>query len=474
MTSKEMEERSGVARANIRYYEAEGLLSPRRAKNGYRDYREEDLLALEKIKLLRRLGVTVEELRALCSGSEALPAVLERRLTELGKERQTLRRVEEVCGAMRNESFETLDAERYLQALDAPEEGPEVPDLPEEDALPTVCSVPRRLLARLADFYLCVALFVLPAALCGVNMKAVEGGAFLTRLAAIALMALLEPLCLHAFAATPGKALMGLRITRADGTKLSWLEGFERFCSLHWDGLGLFLPIWHWVQLYRSGMRCSEGEPQPWDRRFAYRMKGSPLACGLAFAAAAGGFIGCDKLLSGIASLPPNRGALTVAEFAENYNRQADYLNVPVMRLDENGRFTREQDDNSVVINITDWEDTALDYTLQDDRITAVTYTGTGESRSGGLLELPRDTMMLLASAFLWAREDAPLLAEPRVAFLEEMAGRGMEDYTLSDCGVTVALNLEYTGYRALEEYLFLEEGEAGHAAFTFTMTLEE
>ena len=121
MTSKEMEERSGVARANIRYYEAEGLLSPRRAKNGYRDYREEDLLVLEKIKLLRRLGVTVEELRALCSGSEALPAVLERRLTELGKERQTLRRVEEVCGAMRNESFETLDAERYLQALDAPE-----------------------------------------------------------------------------------------------------------------------------------------------------------------------------------------------------------------------------------------------------------------------------------------------------------------------------------------------------------------
>ena len=38
MTSKEMEARSGVARANIRYYEAEGLLHPDRAKNGYRDY----------------------------------------------------------------------------------------------------------------------------------------------------------------------------------------------------------------------------------------------------------------------------------------------------------------------------------------------------------------------------------------------------------------------------------------------------
>ena len=64
MTSKEMEARSGVPRANIRYYEAEGLLAPARSGNGYRDYSEEDLRTLEKIKLLRRLGVTIEALRA--------------------------------------------------------------------------------------------------------------------------------------------------------------------------------------------------------------------------------------------------------------------------------------------------------------------------------------------------------------------------------------------------------------------------
>ena len=40
MTSKEMEARSGVPRANIRYYEAEGLLAPARSGNGYRDYSE--------------------------------------------------------------------------------------------------------------------------------------------------------------------------------------------------------------------------------------------------------------------------------------------------------------------------------------------------------------------------------------------------------------------------------------------------
>ena len=101
MTSKEMEARSGVARANIRYYEAEGLLTPARMKNGYRDYSEEDLALLEKIKLLRRLGVSVQELKELRAGQAELSAVLDRRLAELQGERLSQQRVETVCGALR-------------------------------------------------------------------------------------------------------------------------------------------------------------------------------------------------------------------------------------------------------------------------------------------------------------------------------------------------------------------------------------
>ena len=111
MTSKEMEARSGVPRANIRYYEAEGLLCPARAKNGYRDYSEADLAALEKIKLLRRLGVTIEELKDLTAGRLELTAVLDRRLAEVGTEQAALDRVGEVCGRLRAEgaTFAGLD-----------------------------------------------------------------------------------------------------------------------------------------------------------------------------------------------------------------------------------------------------------------------------------------------------------------------------------------------------------------------------
>ena len=37
MTIKEIEALSGLNRANIRYYESEGLLAPERSSNGYRD-----------------------------------------------------------------------------------------------------------------------------------------------------------------------------------------------------------------------------------------------------------------------------------------------------------------------------------------------------------------------------------------------------------------------------------------------------
>ena len=63
MTIKEIEALSGMSRANIRYYEAEGFLSPERRENGYRDYSEEDLETLKRIKLLRLLGVSLADIK---------------------------------------------------------------------------------------------------------------------------------------------------------------------------------------------------------------------------------------------------------------------------------------------------------------------------------------------------------------------------------------------------------------------------
>ena len=42
MTILELEQRTGLDRSAIRYYEREGLISPNRKENSYRDYSEEN------------------------------------------------------------------------------------------------------------------------------------------------------------------------------------------------------------------------------------------------------------------------------------------------------------------------------------------------------------------------------------------------------------------------------------------------
>ena len=80
MTIKDMEARTGMSRANIRYYEQEGLIAPQRDSNGYRNYQESDVQALERILLMRRLGVSLEDIRALQAGSLPLGEAMERQL----------------------------------------------------------------------------------------------------------------------------------------------------------------------------------------------------------------------------------------------------------------------------------------------------------------------------------------------------------------------------------------------------------
>ena len=69
MTIRELEQKSGLERANIRFYEKEKLLNPVRRENGYRDYSEEDLQTLRRICLFRRLQFSLEEIRSLQDGS---------------------------------------------------------------------------------------------------------------------------------------------------------------------------------------------------------------------------------------------------------------------------------------------------------------------------------------------------------------------------------------------------------------------
>lgn len=489
MTSKEMEARSGVPRANIRYYEAEGLLSPARAKNGYRDYSEADLAALEKIKLLRRLGVGVEELRELRRGSRSLAEALDSRLAALAGERGTLERVEQVCGELRRsgQTFETLDPGPCLSALDVPAlppadgqvwwKAPPAPALPSSDALPVYTGLTRRLLARLFDEYGLLFVLLAAIALAGHNPALVSGLAL--QFAVEIIWLFLEPLLLRLFGATPGKALLGLRITGRNGEKLTYSEGFTRHLLLLWHGEGFFIPIWSWIQMFRTARRCWNDEPQPWDEDTAYEAAPfRPLRhAGAAVLAAALILVGAEAANS-YSQLPPNRGDLTVAEFAENYNRQAAYIDrSPTWILDETGAWKRAPDPPGVTVTGTGagWRrDHDFRYTLENGAVRTVTWERSLENTEEWI-SFPVNDITTAATALIWAREDAPFWTSARQALVNGLVNADWDSgFTLRRDGAVITWEVESRNFILSEDLAFPENKEDNSLSWRCTIALEQ
>jgi len=65
MNIGEASDRCGLPPKTIRYYEDIGLITPLRAPNGYRTYRDSDLHKLSFLGRARALGFSIEDCRAL-------------------------------------------------------------------------------------------------------------------------------------------------------------------------------------------------------------------------------------------------------------------------------------------------------------------------------------------------------------------------------------------------------------------------
>ena len=99
MNIKEVEQLTGLRKANIRYYEQEGLLTPaRNENNNYREYGEEDVKTLKKIQTLRVLGVPLSEIKRFQKGRTTLDVLMGRRARELEEE---ITKMEEIKNVLR-------------------------------------------------------------------------------------------------------------------------------------------------------------------------------------------------------------------------------------------------------------------------------------------------------------------------------------------------------------------------------------
>ena len=81
MQIKEVEVKTGMPRANIRYYEKQGLLNQTlRNVNNRREYSEEDVEQLCRIKILRILEVPMEEIRLYKNDKEKLNQIIREKM----------------------------------------------------------------------------------------------------------------------------------------------------------------------------------------------------------------------------------------------------------------------------------------------------------------------------------------------------------------------------------------------------------
>ena len=121
MKINEVEALVGITKKNIRFYEEKGLLSPsRNSENGNRDYGEAEVEALRRIKLMRKLGVPIEEIRRMQEGTQTVGDGMRRHLVTLERERKNLEESVRLCELLkeRTEPLGELDAQSVLAEME--------------------------------------------------------------------------------------------------------------------------------------------------------------------------------------------------------------------------------------------------------------------------------------------------------------------------------------------------------------------
>ena len=119
-------ELAGITSKNIRFYEDQGLIAPALdSSNGYRDYSMEDVEQLCRIKLLRMLGISCENIRRLQSSELDFDTCMDDRMAELEKTSSNIEHMKTMCRMLRDEAdnLSEVKASVYLERMNELEKG---------------------------------------------------------------------------------------------------------------------------------------------------------------------------------------------------------------------------------------------------------------------------------------------------------------------------------------------------------------
>ena len=120
MLINEVESVVGLSKKSIRYYEKVGLLTPKRiTNNDYRNYTEEDIYTLKKIKFLRELDIPIQDLKKLHTGELTLKECMEDRIKKIEEHKKNYQKVIKMCREIYNNNldYNNLDIDNYSKQM---------------------------------------------------------------------------------------------------------------------------------------------------------------------------------------------------------------------------------------------------------------------------------------------------------------------------------------------------------------------
>lgn len=407
MTVKEVEQLTGMTRANIRYYEMEGLLVPKRNANGHREYSKSDVEELNKIKLLRTLYVSIEEIKELKANQKRLSEVLETQLEKLERERRSIVQAIDVCRMMKDDQvdFRTLNAKYYYAEYNRMTQNEN--EVLKKDQIQQERIPVRRLLARGVDtaFYTIIwhAIVML---LLGVNLQSMGSVAeFVDIIIVWLLMIIFEGILLSKFGTTLGKWIFGIEVTNLDDGRLTFTESLTRCVNVFIHGYGCQIPFYGWWKQWKCFEDCSSGVPLKWEEDSCVIVKDKKNWRMVIYVFAVAVIIGTEVFINYMAALPPNRGELTVETFSENFNELADEQDLfTIMYLNEKGEWEKEyeEDSSTYVIDLREEEGIGyaqFDYMEESGILKGITISGDFAP------SLYSEEIQLAMQAFIYAKE---------------------------------------------------------------------
>ena len=127
MKIKDVAKITGLSSKAIRFYEEKGLITVSRNQSDYREYTKENIETLLQIKLLRKCGLSIQEIIDIKSKDESLDDMLYDVISKLDKQSLEISVQKELCldvikaKGQYTELYEvvdTLDSDTYQELVD--------------------------------------------------------------------------------------------------------------------------------------------------------------------------------------------------------------------------------------------------------------------------------------------------------------------------------------------------------------------